>query len=79
MKKDSFAKKNKDMATITLEYDARNTVAKRFVEFISTCGIFSIVNDKNKSETLQALKDAKSGKNIVKPKDPIKFIDECMK
>lgn len=68
------------MATITLQYDARNSVAKKFIECITSLGIFSVVDtDKPNEETIKAIKDAKSGRNMVKPKDPLKFIDQCMK
>ncbi|MBO4735668.1 MAG: hypothetical protein J5614_04660 [Paludibacteraceae bacterium] len=69
------------MATITLQYDARNSVAKKFIEVITSLGLFSVVDTDKKpnAETIQALKDAKAGRNTIKPKDPMKFIDQCMK
>ena len=74
------------MATITLEYDARNSVSKKIIDIILSMKEFSVVKNENKltgekynEETIKAMNDAKSGRNIVKPKDPLKFIDECMK
>lgn len=50
------------MARITLRYDARNSVAKKFIELITSIGTFSAVNaDKPNSDTLQARKDAEEG------------------
>ncbi|MCQ2210320.1 MAG: hypothetical protein MJZ34_08515 [Paludibacteraceae bacterium] len=74
------------MATITLEYDARNSVSKKIIDSILSMKEFSVVKNENKltgekynEETIKAMNDAKSGRNIVKPKDSLKFIDECMK
>lgn len=74
------------MATITLQYDARNSVAKKFIEVITSIGIFSVVTSETDSskrkynaETIKAINDAKAGRNTIKPKDPMKFIDQCMK
>lgn len=71
------------MATITLQYDARNSVAKKIVTSI---GIFSVVTSETDSskrkynaETIKAINDAKVGRNTIKPKYPMKFIDQCMK
>ncbi|MBP5704010.1 MAG: hypothetical protein J6X12_04840 [Paludibacteraceae bacterium] len=65
------------MATITLQYDARNSVAKKIVTSI---GIFSVVNaDKPNSDTLQARKDAEEGKfahTFKSEKEFTKFMNE---
>ena len=65
------------MATITLQYDARNSVAKKFVTSI---GIFSVVNaDKPNSDTLKARKDAEEGKfahTFKSEKEFTKFMNE---
>ncbi|MCR5248351.1 MAG: hypothetical protein K6E14_11275 [Paludibacteraceae bacterium] len=68
------------MATITLQYDARNSVAKKFIEFITSIGIFSVVNaDKPNSDTLQARKDTEEGKfahTFKSEKEFTKFMNE---
>lgn len=74
------------MATITLQYDARNSVAKKFIEFITSIGIFSVVTSETDSskrkynaETIKAINDAKAGRNMKPLTDIDKLIKECSK
>jgi hypothetical protein len=48
------------MAEITIEYDARNTIAKKMIEFILSFD-FIKVKEKGLSETRQAMQDALNG------------------
>lgn len=74
------------MATITLQYDARNSVAKKFIEFITSLGLFSVVSSETDSskrkynaETIKAINDAKAGRNMKPLTDIDKLIKECSK
>lgn len=68
------------MATITLQYDARNSVAKKFIECITSLGIFSVVDtDKPNSDNHQAKKDAEEGNfahTFKSEKEFTKFMNE---
>ena len=48
------------MARITLEYDARNTVAKKALDFLLSIGAFKKVAPKNAVEI--SLEEARTGK-----------------
>lgn len=49
------------MATITLEYDARNTVAKKFIDLILSMSIFTV----KKEETNKVPSDETEIKNSL--------------
>lgn len=61
------------MATITLKYDARNTMAKKIIDFIKSTGVFSISESDVNKETFKAIEEANRGKNITKVKNHKKF------
>ena len=73
------------MATITLEYDARNSVAKKFIDLILSMKEVFVVKEPEKmgrkynEETIKAMNDAKTGKNLKPLKDIDKLIKECSK
>lgn len=48
------------MATITLKYDARNTVAKKFIDLALSLGVFKVAENP-KSELQSAIEDADNG------------------
>ena len=51
------------MATITLSYDGRNTVAKSIVKMLETIGVFNVLKDDVPNEsTKQAIKELHEGK-----------------
>ena len=53
------------MATITLSYDGRNTVAKSIVKMLETIGVFNILKD-----------DAPNNHNIVKSPYNQEFVNK---
>ena len=62
-------KKGKAMATITLQYDARNTIFKQLIQlFISLGGKVKIEDEEKNGTIREAIKDYESG-NSVKCKD----------
>jgi len=48
------------MATITLDYDARNSLAKKIVEFVLSTGIF--LEKKKKTSLERAFEDIEKGR-----------------
>lgn len=56
------------MATITLSYDGRNTVAKSIVKMLETIGVFNILKD-----------DAPNNHNIVKSPYNQEFVNKIKK
>lgn len=60
------------MATITLKYDGRNIVAKKFIDLALSLGVFS-VEKKSKTEIELSIEDAdkklffraKNGKDVI--------------
>ena len=54
------------MARITLEYDARNSIAKSFIELIQKVGVFKTVPEtttkKKRTAIDEALDDIKNGR-----------------
>ena len=53
------------MATITLQYNARNKAARAIVEIIERSGLFDILKDDEPNETtIKAIADAKAGKTF---------------
>ena len=53
------------MATITLQYNARNKAARAIVEMIERSGLFDILKDDEPNETtIKAISDAKAGKTF---------------
>ena len=67
------------MATITLKYDARNTMAKKIIDFIKSTGVFVVSDSDINKETLKASEEAKKGKNVTRVTNHKKFIEECLK
>jgi len=61
------------MATITLNYDARNPIARKTIEYILSLGVF-----KRKTGLDEALDDVKKGK-IYEAKDADDLIAQCLK
>ena len=62
------------MATITLEYDARNSIAKKTIEYILSLGVFKT---KQKISGLdEALLDVKEGR-VYEAKSVEDLIKEC--
>jgi len=56
------------MATISLTYNERNTIAQRTIEFILSLGVFSKVenNSAAKRRTLKAVSDVRAGKGVTR-------------
>jgi len=51
------------MRTITLEYDGRNAIAKKTLDYILSLGVFKLKEDYYpNSETLEAMKEVREGK-----------------
>jgi hypothetical protein len=51
------------MAVITIDYDARNKMARAIVRLMEDSGLFSILKDDEPNETTkQAIRDAEAGK-----------------
>jgi len=50
------------MATITLNYDARNATVRQLVEGLLSSGLFRLEKSKKMSEIEMALKEVKEGK-----------------
>ena len=50
------------MATLTLNYDARNSLATRTIEYILSLGVFTTEKTKKISEVETALQEIKDGK-----------------
>ena len=56
-------KNNNAMATITLNYDGRNKMARAIVDFIEKIGLFTLLKDDEPSETtVKAIEELKEGK-----------------
>ena len=55
------------MATISLEYDGRNTIAQKAMDFILSLGVFRKVEKLNAAEkkTLKAIQEIEKGKGTV--------------
>ena len=55
------------MARITLEYDARNTIAKKFIDLIYSIGVFKVKIENEDSpydkEFMKKLEKSKKSKN----------------
>ena len=63
------------MATITLNYDGRNKMAKAIVEFIEKTGLFTLLKDDEPNETtIKAIEEVKKGKTY-KAKDLQEMMD----
>lgn len=68
-------KNNNAMATITLNYDGRNKMAKAIVEFIEKTGLFTLLKDDEPNETtIKAIEEVKKGKTY-KAKDLQETLD----
>lgn len=68
-------KNNNAMATITLNYDGRNKMAKAIVEFIEKTGLFTLLKDDEPNETtIKAIEEVKEGKTY-KAKDLQETLD----
>ena len=53
------------MATITLQYDARNKASRAIIEMIERSGLFDILKDEEPNETtIKAINEAKAGKTF---------------
>ena len=59
------------MATITLRYDARNTIAKKTIDYILSLGVFE-----KRTELDEAIEDAKMGR-IHRAKNAKDLINQC--
>ena len=64
------------MATITLDYDARNTLAKKIVDFVLSTGIFE--EKKKKTSLERAFEDVEKGR-VQKITNLDNLYDECLK
>lgn len=55
------------MATISLKYDGRNTIAQKAMDFILSLGVFQKVEPLNPNEkkTLKAIHEIEKGKGTV--------------
>lgn len=68
-------KNNDAMATITLNYDGRNKMAKAIVDFIGKTGLFTMLKDDEPNETtIKAIKEVREGKTF-KAKDLQETLD----
>ena len=68
-------KNNDAMATITLNYDGRNKMAKAIVDFIGKTGLFTMLKDDEPNETtIKAIKEVREGKTL-KAKDLQETLD----
>jgi len=56
------------MATISLTYNERNSIALRTIEYILSLGVFSNVQNDTaaKRRTLKAISDVRTGKNVTR-------------
>ena len=61
------------MTTITLDYDARNPIARKTIEYVLSLGLF-----KKKTGLDEALEDVKAGR-IYEAKDAEDVIAQCLK
>jgi hypothetical protein len=61
------------MAQITLEYDARNPIARKTIEYILSLGVF-----KKKTRIDEALEDVKKGK-VYKAENAKDLLYKCLK
>lgn len=52
------------MAEIRLQYDARNKIAQKTIDYILSLGLFKIAKTPN-SNTIKAIEDARKGKGTV--------------
>lgn len=50
------------MATITLKFDSRNSIAKKTLDYIVSLGVFEI--EKTNPVTLKAIKEMQNGKTV---------------
>lgn len=50
------------MATITLKYDSRNTVARKTIELIRSLGVFTFVEKNGIDESIEDIKKGKINK-----------------
>ena len=55
------------MATISLEYDGKNIIAQKAMDFILSLGVFHRVDTLNSAEkkTLKAIQEIENGKGTV--------------
>lgn len=65
-----------NMATITLKYDGRNIVAKKFIDLALSLGVFS-VEKKPKTEIELSLEDADK-KHFFTAKNGKEVISKCL-
>ena len=67
------------MATITLDYDARNIQAKKTLDFILSIGFFKARHSsKGKNSLERAFEDIENGR-ITRIIDPNNLYEECLK
>ena len=50
------------MATVTITYDGRNSKARWFLDLLFSTGLFTKKESKPNKRTMEAIKEAKSGK-----------------
>lgn len=65
------------MATITLEYDARNGFAKKTIDYILSLGIFSI-GEKHKTSFEKSQEDIKMGR-VFTAKNGKDLVNQCLR
>ncbi len=65
------------MATITLEYDARNSFAKKTIDYILSLGIFS-TGEKHKTSFEKSQEDIKCGR-VFTAKNGKDLVNQCLK
>lgn len=65
------------MATITLRYNPRNSVAKSIIEMIKNVGVFTIETPKKLSGIEQSLLDIKEGR-VFKADSAEDLIQKCL-
>jgi hypothetical protein len=50
------------MATITLKFDARNTIARKAIDFILTLGVFKVKEEEGNKSMKKAMLDIREGR-----------------
>lgn len=50
------------MKTVTLEYDGRNVIAKKTLNYILSLGVFKVRDYHPNAETIEAINELKAGK-----------------
>ena len=66
------------MATITLEYDARNSFAKKTIDYILSLGIFSISEKKHQTSFEKSQEDIKYGR-VFTAKNGKDLVNQCLR